>query len=369
MTGTHKFPLLSYQPLRSVYQLLYVALTVVRLPCFIARAFFPSFRPQATWDAKQTLMTRLAYRFLEATARVGITEKLTLEPGKEGVRFQPIRPSLQDVYKGPLASETTKPAVVGGTWYPAVPKTTFKAIFLYFHGGGFVQGDGREATCGLSAKRLLEKGGADAVFALQYRLSAYNGVNPFPAALQDALSSYLYLLHELRIPASQIVLVGDSAGGNLSIALLYYLHKFGATINVPTPKCAVLLSPWIVPFKYAQDGNPRRDSDYVPDAFGYWGANTYAGSWPNARSDPYITQLGHPFSTSVPLFVSTGSAELLYDDILLWVDKMQEIEGNVVKVYHEEGAVHDTFLVAELLGFEKTAWEVAAKIGEFVKTH
>ncbi|KAI0872281.1 alpha/beta hydrolase fold-3 domain-containing protein [Hypoxylon argillaceum] len=348
MANGSKFPLASYQPLRVVFQLMYAAAIVVQLPYYTVKAIVPALRPHPRWSAKQTFMTHIAYRLLDLTSRIGITDALTLEPGKEGNRFQVVKPAKPDFYTGLLASETTKPAIIGGTWSPGVPKGDIasKTIFLYFHGGAFIQGDGRDATCGAIAKKLLEKGGADAVFS-----------NPFPAALQDALSSYLYLLNDLHIPAKQIVVAGDSSGGNLTMALLLYIRNFGAATHVPDPKCAVVLSPWVAPFYYDIADNPNKRTDFIPATYPYWGANAYAGNWPNARSDPYITQLGNPFRT------------LFYERILKWAEQMSRVEGNVIEVNHEDAGVHDTFLSSELLGFEKTAWEVAAKVGDFVRKY
>ncbi|RYC61637.1 hypothetical protein CHU98_g4570 [Xylaria longipes] len=361
-----RFPLVSYQPFKLLFQLLYFGGIILQLPYFALRASVPSLRPHAAWNAKQTFMTRLAYRILDLTSRIGITDKFTLEQGKEGQRFYIVKPSALDFYKGLLGS--TKPATIGGTWFPQPPTEDIvsKTVFLYFHGGAFIQGDGRDANCGLIAKKLLDKGGADSVFSVQYRLSGYGGLNPFPAALQDALSSYLFLLNDLHVPASQIVVAGDSAGANLTMALLLYLRNFGATTGVPTPRCAVLLSPWVAPFYYNMDDNPHRGTDFVPASYSRWGANNYAGNWPNARSDPYITQLGNPFPTPVPIFANAGSAEMFYEYILQWAEEMSGVEGNIVEVHREEAAPHDTFVSAELLGFEKSAWDVATKIGKFV---
>ncbi|KAI1749176.1 alpha/beta hydrolase fold-3 domain-containing protein [Xylaria castorea] len=332
---------------------------------------FPSFRPNPAWSAKQTFMTRLLHPILDLVSRVGVTETLTLEKGKEGERFQTVTPSTLDVYKGPLLHKTVKPTTIGGTWFPHAPGTDVKGktIALYFHGGAFIQGDGRDAGCRSAAKRLLEKGGADAVFSVQYRLSGYGGMNPFPAALQDAVSSYLFLLNEVHVPADQIVVVGDSAGGNLSTAFLRYLHEFGVEINVPTPKCAILLSPWVAPFQYDMSSNPHRDTDFIPSAFPRWGAHAYANSWPDTVSDPYITPHGNPFPTPVPVFVNAASAEVLYEQITQWAKEMTDVNGNVIELNYEKDAVHDTFLSGELLGFEKSAWDVAAKVGEFVRKH
>ncbi|KAI8624563.1 alpha/beta hydrolase fold-3 domain-containing protein [Xylariaceae sp. FL1651] len=363
------FPPLSYQPLRFIFQLFYVIKIVSLLPYYAVRAAVPSFRPHPTWNARQTFMTCIVYHLLDLTSRIGITETLTLSPRREGQRFQVIHPAAPDLYSGLLASSKIKPAVIGGTWYPRIPDADVanKRVYLHFHGGAFIQGDGRDATCGPIAAKLIEKGGAEAVFSVQYRLSGYGGLNPFPAALQDALSSYLHLLYTMHIPASQIMLAGDSSGGNLAVALLRYLHDFGTTINVPNPKCAVLISPWVEPFYYDTAVNPHRETDFLPATYGYWGANIYAGSWPEARSDPYVTPLDNAFQTPVPIFASAGTAELFYDRILEWAEQMREVDGNTVEVLHEKGAVHDTFLSGGLLGFEKSAWEVAARAGEFVR--
>ncbi|KAI1260503.1 alpha/beta hydrolase fold-3 domain-containing protein [Xylariaceae sp. FL1019] len=365
---TTEFPLVSYQPFRFLFQLTYISTIILRLPYYIIRSLIPSLRPNASWTFKQTFMTRLLYPYLDILSRISVTETLSLEPGKEGARWQIVKPSTLDVYKGPLVSTITKPATVGGTWYPAAPEGGFssKKIFLYYHGGAFIEGDGRTAMYGPIAKRMLKKGGADAVFAVQYRLSGHAGLNPFPAALQDAVSSYLYLLNDLNIPADQIVMIGDSAGGNLILALLRYIHDFGTETDIPNPKCAVLLSPWVAPFLYEMDDNPNRGTDFIPTTYPTWGANAYAGNWPNARSDPYITHLGNPFPCPVPMFVNVGTAEMISDHILEWAQEMLDVRGNELELYYEEGAVHDTLFIAEMIGFEKTAWEVAKKFGEFV---
>lgn len=369
MANQNKPPLLSYQPLRFLFQLLYFVTVIPRLPYYLVISLIPSLRPNPKWSAKQTFLTRICIPLLDATSRVGITEALTLESGEQGERFQIVAPSTSDVYKGPLASETIKPATTGGTWFPHAPGTdvTSKTVFFYVHGGAFVQGDGRDARSGAGVKKLLEKGGADIVFSVQYRLSGYGGRDPFPAALQDVLSGYLFLLNKLHIPARQIVLTGDSAGGNLAVALLRYLHEFGDVIDTPTPQCAVLFSPWVAPLDYDMTGNPNCSTDFIPKSFAVWGAHTYSDGLPDAASNPYVTLLGHPFPTPVPIFAHAGAAELFCDRIARWADEMRAVEGNVVEMYQEPDAVHDTFFGGHLLGFEESALDVVARAGEFVE--
>lgn len=252
-----------------LFQMSYAALTVLRLPYHATISLIPALRPIRAWTAKQTFMTRLLYPFLDATSCVGITETLTLEPGKEGERFQTVPTPSPDLFKGPLASETTKPEKVGGTWFPNAPGTDIasKNVVLFLHGGAYIQGDGKTAQYGPIAKKFLDTGAANAVFSLQHRLSGHGNANPFPAAPQDALSSYVFLLNTLKIPPSQIIFAGDSAGAHLATSLLRYLHEYGSAIKVPTPKCAVLISPWVEPFYYDSKNNPHRGTDFVPGTF------------------------------------------------------------------------------------------------------
>lgn len=231
-----------------------------------------------------------------------------------------------------------------------------------------MQGDGRDENVGFAGQTMVERGGVDAVFSLQYRLSGWSGLFPFPAALQDALTGYLFLLQKLNIPSKQIVLCGDSAGGNLAIALLRYIQEFGSIADpeIPPPRCATLLSPWVAPFDFDLKSSPRRSSDYLPASFLQWGAHTYAGDLPNAASNPYITPLGNPFATPVPIFVNTGNAEIFLDANRTWVEDMKKISGNRVEFHEEDAAVHDTFLIANILGWEESAQAVISEMGTFI---
>jgi acetyl esterase/lipase len=360
--------MLSYQPFKLLFQLAYVGSVVIRLPKWIIVAAVQRLRPHPKWTAKQTLMSYMTYALVDMQSRVGISDRISLKPGKEGSRFQVIKFSEEDVYQGPLASNI-KPATVGGTWFPAAPgaEAASKIVILYFHGGAYVIGDGREAQCRFLGKAILQNAKVDALFSLQYRLSGYSGLNPFPAALQDALTGYLFLLRELKIPSHQIILAGDSAGGNLAIALLRYLQEFGSKLDISLPRCAALISPWVAPLDYdAVCKHPNHISDFLPAVFLQWGANVYAAGHSDPASNAYITPLGHPFSTSVPIFISSGSAEIFYDDNVRWAEEMRKVDGNVVRMNTEDAACHDTLLVAEILGFEKSAEEVASAMGTFI---
>ncbi|KAJ5725955.1 uncharacterized protein N7483_007312 [Penicillium malachiteum] len=93
------------------------------------------------------------------------------------------------------------------------------------------------------AQKFLRHTPTSYVLSLQYRLAGQRNCR-FPAQLQDAISAYPYMLHTLRIPSSQIILSGDSSGGNLVLALLRYITQFKNYKLLPAPKRIWIWSPW-----------------------------------------------------------------------------------------------------------------------------
>ncbi|KAI1385502.1 alpha/beta hydrolase fold-3 domain-containing protein [Hypoxylon trugodes] len=368
MANQHAHPLIAYEPFKFLFRLAYIGTVVVRLPFWIIAALVQPLKPCSDWTPKQTLMMPIVYAVLDVRSKVGVTQTLSLKGKKEGDRFQVIAPSESDFYRGPLVSDV-KPTTIGGTWFPQAPggDLTSKHVILYFHGGAFAIGDGRTGECGFLGKTLVERGGVDAVLSIQYRLAGYSGLNPFPAAIQDGLTSYLFVLNVLKIPAHHITIAGDSAGANLAIALLRYIEEFGETLSIPIPRCLAVVSPWVAPLDYDISRHPSRSSDYLPTSFLRWGARSYVGHLSNAASHPYVTPLGNPFKTKVPIFVNTGSVEIFFEANKRWANEMSDVEGNIIQLHIEKAACHDTLYVADIVGFEESAGKVAEEIGVFIR--
>lgn len=385
--STVSFPFLSYTPLSLLYRLVKVTSILVRLPLWLLRAAVPALRPHRSWTFKQTIMRTIFLHVVDMTSTVGITEPLSLEPGKEKSRWVTIEPFEEALYVGPLLSTTVKPATTGGTWYgvPAAPDApaarAWTKVAMHIHGGAFVLGDGREAATGFLARTFVEHAKFDAVFAPQYRLSGYGGRDPFPAALQDALTCYLYLVRTLGVAPDAVTISGDSAGGNLAVALLRYLERFGAQVGAPKPGRAVLLSPWVRPGAALHTSYGRWDlarTDFLPESFIRWGAEAYllqaraeglgvAGGTPGGNE--WVDALGHPFATDVPVFLSWADKEILSVDCEAWAREMRGVADGawtfVVNV--ERDAPHDTLLLGDQLGWDGSAEEVAAAIAKFVE--
>ncbi|KAI9146976.1 hypothetical protein HJFPF1_13005 [Paramyrothecium foliicola] len=92
-------PLVSYQPLHLLFQLVYLASVLPHLPYFLVVASIPSGSPSPRWSFKQTFMTHVAYPMLDATSRVGVTETITLAKWNEGDRFRVVRLAAVEVYR------------------------------------------------------------------------------------------------------------------------------------------------------------------------------------------------------------------------------------------------------------------------------
>jgi monoterpene epsilon-lactone hydrolase len=129
----------------------------------------------------------------------------------------------------------TEPASAGGIkgeWVRARGARTDAALF-YLHGGGYAIGSPkshRHMTGALSVESGLS------LFVADYGLAPEH---PFPAAVDDAVAAYKGLLDSGLLPA-RLAIAGDSAGGGLTIAALVAARDKG----LPTPACAVAISPW-----------------------------------------------------------------------------------------------------------------------------
>ena len=83
--------------------------------------------------------------------------------------------------------------------------------------------------------------------------------------------------------------------------------------------------------------------------------------------DAYISPLGNEFQTPVPMFSQTGSAEVMHEDHVRFVEAMREIEGNLLELEIVENAPHDSFAGGHLLGFAKEAEDAVKRAVRFIK--
>ncbi|CAN8098038.1 unnamed protein product [Discula destructiva] len=216
-------------------------------------------------------------------------------------------------------------------------EVTSPVTVLYLHGGAYYLMD--PATHRPTTKKLAKLTGGRC-YSVRYRLAPQN---TFPAALIDALQSYLTLLHPPKgafhepVTPENIVFSGDSAGGNLSLALTQLLLQFqrtstkvqwyGEEISVPLPAGVALASPWIDMTHSSASCKTNASYDYLPDLQGSARApRPSCAAWPASPprkvlycADALIT---HPLATLLtahdwagcpPVYMSTGW-EMLADE-------------------------------------------------------
>src|SRR5216110_4055051 len=116
----------------------------------------------------------------------------------------------------------------------APPSVRADVVVLYLHGGGYVIGSPRSHRHLAAA---IARAGRARALVLDYRLAPEH---PFPAALEDAVAAYRWLLAQ-GIAPGRVVVAGDSAGGGLTVATLLALRDRG----LPRPAGGVCISPWV----------------------------------------------------------------------------------------------------------------------------
>jgi len=191
---------------------------------------------------------------------------------------------------------------VPGLWLTP-PEVSAEAVLLYLHGGGYQLGSPRSHR--ELAARLARAAGVRALI-VDYRLAPEHR---FPAALDDALAAYRWLLDDRGVPAGSIVLAGDSAGGGLVAATLVAARDRG----LPLPAAAALLSPWadLTGSGASMVTNAETDPILSADLLGEM-ARSYAGA--TDLADPLVSPVFADLTGLPPLSVDAGTAELLLDD-------------------------------------------------------
>lgn len=224
--------------------------------------------------------------------------------------------TLEIVADGPVKGEWHKPA-------NAAPGRTV----LYFHGGGYVFGSPKSHR-GLTFK-LAEEACAD-VFSADYRLAPEH---PFPAAVEDAVAAYQFLLAQGRDPA-QLAVGGDSAGGGLTLALLLCCKERG----LPMPAAAFLYSPWtdLAATGASLEANEASDVMFKKNYLAQ-GAKRYIGE--TDPKTPLVSPLYADLSGLPPTLSFVSSTEVLYDDTTRLHDKLLAA-GVASEMIVETGLAH-----------------------------
>ena len=185
-----------------------------------------------------------------------------------------------------------------------------QGVIFYLHGGGYTCGD-IEYAKGFGSILAVECG--INVFCIEYALAPEN---PFPAALNDAVNGYRYLLSHGYLP-SHIALCGESAGGGLCFSLVKKL----ASMNLPKPACIAAISPWT---DLTQSGSTHILNKENDPSLTTFLLDFYASCYADDPRDPLASPLFADLKGMPPSLIFVGGDEILLDDSVRLHKKLLE---------------------------------------------
>ncbi len=231
-------------------------------------------------------------------------------------------------------------------------------MILQLHGGGYLIGFSdmyRKFAC-----RYLRFNSGASILSLDYRIAPKY---QYPAALDDALCAWNWLLDN-NYKAKNIIVVGDSAGGNLALALTLRLRENGMDL----PNALVLMSPWadMNGIGLSRTLNYKKDPMFGKRA-GDEGAtdkrkpgNPYAGN--TDLSDMFLSPVYADFTDFPPMLIQVGEWEILLDDARSVADNTSKAGvDSTLMVY--PGMFH-VFQAFTFLPESRDAWKA---VGEFIR--
>ena len=225
---------------------------------------------------------------------------------------------------------------------------TKKYVILYCHGGGYSAGSSiyaRTLTSKLAVSTAMD------VLCFDYRLAPEH---PYPAAIEDAMKVWDYLML-LGYGARDVIVAGDSAGGNLALALVNCLKEGGRFL----PRGLVLMSPWTDLTCSGKTHESKADIDPVLDAE-YLNKARFAYAGEHDMTDPKISPIFGDFRDYPPTYIQVGDNEILYSDATRLHRKMVSAKV-AVRLDHYEGMWH-VFQMSPI----KKAYAAMNKIAEFI---
>jgi acetyl esterase/lipase len=223
-------------------------------------------------------------------------------------------------------------------------------VLLYLHGGAFV-------FCSLETHRALVSrlalASGSRALAVDYRLAPEH---PFPAALEDCLAAYRWLLQS-GIAPRRVVVAGDSAGGNLALVLLLALRAAGD----PLPAAAVGLSPVTDLTGAPESRRTKAGVDPILGTGTHLPVSSYVGE--QDPRQPLLSPLYADLRGLPPILLHVGTDEILLDDSTRFAERARAagVDARLV-VWPQMWHVFHVFAP-----FLPEARKAIAQVGEFVR--
>ncbi len=266
-------------------------------------------------------------RLLKAVHSLQEPETMTTEDLEKQRRSQEALGNMAAAMGG-LVWEPFELAGMDAAWMRLERPHKRRRVILYCHGGGYTSGG-----LGFSkvlASKLTRATGLD-VLAFDYRLAPEH---PYPAAVEDAQAAWDHLMR-LGFGARDVVLAGDSAGGNMALVLCLKLRAEGRML----PGALLLMSPWTDMTCSGESLTERADIDPVlTPEYIYAVREAYAGGLD--PSQPELSPLLADFSGLPPTLIQVGTHEILFSDAERLAERMKAA-GTECRLEVWEGMWHD----------------------------
>jgi epsilon-lactone hydrolase len=225
-------------------------------------------------------------------------------------------------------------------------------VVMYLHGGGYVSGSCSDHR-GIISKFAKITGVATLLY--EYRLAPEH---PFPAAVEDSVRVYQWLLDAGYSPGN-ILFAGESAGGGLCLATLLALNER----HLPMPVAAVAISPWT---DLTCSGESYRTKNRVsPAPLNSWNVFSHYYVGDDVATNPLISPLFGDPGGLPPMLINAGMDDELYDDGEQFYLKAREA-GVDVTFRPGVGMIHCYPLLAPMF---REATEAMNEITTFIKKH
>ena len=203
---------------------------------------------------------------------------------------------------------------VKGRWITP-EKTTDDITILYLHGGGYIFAGGISDHFADTLACLLGR----KVFSLDYRLTPEHS---HPAQLDDAIAAFQYLMKQ-GVDPSRLVIMGDSAGGHLTLMLLLAIRD----ARLKQPALAIGLCPWT---DIGNRGESLTSNDPYDLIQGYMVLKF--GDWLKAKSNlsrEALSPIYQDFKNCAPIYMQGGEREVLIDMIKDFAQKLERDQHDV----------------------------------------
>ncbi|KAK0495007.1 alpha/beta-hydrolase [Armillaria luteobubalina] len=369
------------QPWKSLY-ILYFGITtlVLRLPVWVVLSLY---KPTRMWSVRQTIYFKAIREYINTFFITGFPSLLTSHYDYTCSRIEACPQLVVGEIKEIARVNDVQSESTAGFWYT---HKSFEGpmdrmagddemIIYHIHGGAFVMCSASPAdsmTPVLCEGLLRNCSSLSRIFSVEYRISSaspFPSKNPFPAALLDALAGYHHLVTVIGFKPQNIIISGDSAGGQIALNLGRYLSMYTST-TLPPPGGLLLISPSTDWGRTHDTGSPAesitKNADTDFGALFYQGYPTHAilgkmqsseaerSAWISAASLRLPEPIGL-FSGLPRICIVSGEAEIQLDSIRTLRDRLiSDTEQSNVTYIESFGSSH-CFVCFEAFEPERTA--------------